>query len=77
MPNRKAKDNKRKKRLLNDRLRKEGRTRKQNKKYMMKSALNDYHVEFEGTLDERYEKMHKDIARIKRKLKRKEEVKYD
>jgi len=77
MPNSKAKDNKRKKRLLNDRLRKEGRTRKQNKKYMMKSALNDYHVEFEGTLDERYEKMHKDIARIKRKLKRKEEVKYD
>ena len=77
MPNSKAKDNKRKKRLLNDRLRKEGRTRKQNKKYMMKSALNDYHVEFEGTLDERYEKMHKDIARIKRKLKRKEKVKYD
>ena len=46
MPNSKAKDNKRKKRLLNDRLRKEGRTSAQRK-------------------------------RIKLKLKRKEEVKYD
>ena len=46
MPNRKAKDNKRKKRLLNDRLSKEGRT----------AAQRD---------------------RIKRKLKRKQEVKYD
>jgi hypothetical protein len=46
MPNRKAKDRKRKKRLLNDRLRKEGRTSAQRK-------------------------------RIKRKLKRKEEVIYD
>ena len=46
MSNSRAKDRKRKKRLLNDRLRKEGRTSAQRK-------------------------------RIKLKLKRKEEVKYD
>ena len=46
MPNSKAKDRKRKKRLMNDKLRKEGRTPEQRN-------------------------------RIKRKLKRKEEVKYD
>ncbi len=46
MPNRKAKDRKRKRLLLNDKFKKEGRT----------AAQRD---------------------RIKRKLKRKEEVKYD
>ena len=75
MPNSKAKDRKRFKHKLNINLNKYGRTRRQNKKYMMKSALNDYHVEFEGTLDERYEKMNKDIARVNRINKLKEEEK--
>ena len=36
MPNRKAKDRKRKKRLLNKRLNSEGRTAKQHKKWLAK-----------------------------------------
>ena len=66
MPNTKAKDRKRFKHKLNSNLNKYGRTKRQNKITMMKSALMNYHIKFEGTVDERYKQMHEHIAKTNR-----------
>ena len=62
MPNTKAKDRKRLKRKLNANLKKYGRTKRQNKITMMKSALINYDKKFDGNIDEQYKSMHEDIA---------------
>ena len=45
MPNKKAKNNKRKKRILNETLSRQGRTSKQYKKYLKKDVENDLNNE--------------------------------
>ena len=44
MPNRKAKDRKWKKRKLNERWKKEGRTAKQHKKWLAKQKVSEFPV---------------------------------
>lgn len=74
MANTKAKDRKRLKHKLNANLKKYGRTKRQNKVTMMKSALMNYNVEFVGTIDERYKQMHEHIARTNRLVREKAEA---
>ena len=44
MPNTKAKDRKRKRRQLNEKWKKEGRTAKQHKKYLAKQEVSEFPV---------------------------------
>ena len=74
MPNNKAKSRKRLKHKLNANLKQYGRTKRQNKKIMMKTAIKNYPAILFGTLDEQYKSMHEDIARVNRVNKLKAEA---
>ena len=75
MPNNKAKSRKRLKHKLNANLKQYGRTRRQIKKIMMKSALKNYHVIFDGSIDEQYKSMHEHIAKSNKLAKAAAELK--
>ena len=77
MPNTKAKDRKRFKRKLNASLKKYGRTKRQNKISMMKSAVSTYPIKFDGNIDEQYKSMHEHIAKTIREKNEKEMKHYE